>query len=191
MVQGGSGGNIYSWIGLNGYIFLVEDFNDIIEIGDYCVMVIDFFGCIELICFDVYEVLCLEFFFIQDVCVGEENGGVDVMIAGGSCLVMNIYVWIDLVDNLIVGNGLDLNGVVVGVYCLIVIDCVGNSILIDIMVNENDLIVIEGMVVNVMNVNDGSIMFIIVSGGSGVGYIFVWEGFGIFILVMQNIINFG
>ena len=189
-VQGGNGGYMYSWTGPNNYTFTGEDPNDITEVGEYCVTVTDSFGCTESICFDVYEVLRLEFFLIDDACQGESNGGVDVTIAGGTCPAMNMYSWVNLsAPGVVISENPDLENQPAGTYRLTVTDCDGNSISVDITIGENDPIVIDADVVAAMNGNDGSITLTNVSGGSGSGYTFAWTGPGIFTAETQNISN--
>ncbi|MEL6660018.1 MAG: cohesin domain-containing protein, partial [Bacteroidota bacterium] len=174
--QGGNGGYTYRWTGPNGYAFTGEDPNNITEVGEYCVTVEDSFGCTESICFDVWEVLRLQFFEITAACAGETNGGIDVTIAGGNCPGMNTYIWTSPPGGPVIANTEDLPDVGTGTYRLEVTDCSGASISLDFSINENDPIVITGTTMPVEVINDGSITLDDVTGGSDMGYTYAWEG---------------
>ena len=190
-VQGGSSGYTYTWSGPSNYTFNGEDPINITEVGEYCVTVEDSFGCTESICFDVFEVLRLQFFDISDACNGEAAGAVDVTIAGGSCPSMNTYLWTLLPGGTVVSNAEDLSDVGAGTYRLTVTDCSGTSISVDITIDENDPIVIDGETTAVVVINDGTITLTEVSGGSGMGYTFAWEGPGTFTAETQDITGLG
>ena len=187
-VAGGNPGFTYSWTGPNGYTFAGQDPNNITTPGEYCVTVTDASGCTASTCFDIYEVLRLTFFTINDACPGGSNGNVNITIAGGSCPGMETYRWINLATNADVAFTQDLMNVPAGTYRVMITDCAGTSISADFTIEENDPIVLVPTVTDVTGINDGAIS-LAVSGGSGSGYTFVWTGPNMYTSSMQNLTN--
>ncbi|WP_367391598.1 cohesin domain-containing protein [Lewinella sp. LCG006] len=188
-VAGGTPGFTYSWTGPNGYTFGGQDPNNILTPGEYCVTVTDAAGCMASTCFNVYEVLRLTFFTIDDACPGSCNGGVNITIAGGSCPGMETYRWINLATNADVALTQDLLNACAGTYRVMITDCAGTSISADFTIEESDPIVLEATVTGVTGSNNGTITLTTVSGGSGSGYTFAWTGPNMFTSSMQNLAN--
>ncbi|MCB0571902.1 MAG: gliding motility-associated C-terminal domain-containing protein [Phaeodactylibacter sp.] len=143
-VTGGQSPYTYQWTGPNNFSAATEDISSLNTPGQYCVTVTDGRGCQRTACAMVIRPLRIASANITDVCFGESDGSISVVVAGGQPPYG--YNW-----SVPTSSGPGLVNLPGGTYFLTVTDSNNEQITVDFEVEESPEIVLATTFVPVMN----------------------------------------